>query len=387
VVGKTGGFKFDRCQLKHYVRVNGWLPNCRARKKAINQGVPEKKHRRLRYFTFCAIGAIDVLMLDVAKIVRPSSSGRFDTVVFFDRDGEAVIETQKRIPGAIGFTGKFTDVVLAGGSTGTTAEDNDVLAAPSNSPDTKETREHQRVQGQRNKFFECFPFDVINLDLEEYAFKPNDEFPGKVVRAMRNVFLWQQRPLEFGLGQRPNRYIDAFTLMFTTRIGPANMTEDYKAMLRECLKSNVTARPELLERLKERTGVDQVSALEQARFDEFFKLGIRKVLANLLLATDWYVEAARGIKTFEFVRQADYDSYTMLHFVMDVRRQQPVLEKRAPNSGHAAAALSDYTAVVDDLFGKPDFVVTDQIASSVVLRPSLEQIRARRRKYYPDDPD
>ena len=106
-----GEFKYEGCLLKHYVRIKGWLPNCRSRKRKVNAG---NVSRRLRYFTFCAIGAIDVLMLDIARIITRSSDDEFDSVVFFDRDSAAVTETQKRIRGAIGFPGSFTKVVLAG---------------------------------------------------------------------------------------------------------------------------------------------------------------------------------------------------------------------------------------------------------------------------------
>ena len=63
-----GVFPFEDCLLKHHVRTDGWLPLCKKRQNAINQGVTESKQRRLRYFTFCAVGAVDVLMLDVAAI-------------------------------------------------------------------------------------------------------------------------------------------------------------------------------------------------------------------------------------------------------------------------------------------------------------------------------
>src|SRR5229473_3640208 len=94
--------------IKHFVRTDGWLPVCSRRLKAIQQS----HQRRLRYFTFCAIGAVDVLMLDVAKVVSRSSTDRFDTVVFFDQSPEAVDETLKRIPGATGFNEDFVNLVL-----------------------------------------------------------------------------------------------------------------------------------------------------------------------------------------------------------------------------------------------------------------------------------
>src|SRR5437762_14312234 len=96
----NGVFKYEDDLLKHYIRTTAWLPLCRERLTTIRaEAMRPKDQRRLRYFTFCAVGAIDVLMLDVANVIRQSSDGRFDTVFFFDRSPEYVFETQKRIPG------------------------------------------------------------------------------------------------------------------------------------------------------------------------------------------------------------------------------------------------------------------------------------------------
>src|SRR5436305_14769112 len=113
MVTSPGTFKYETCLLKHHVRTNVWLPMAKARLKAIRAGTTKTTaKRRLRYFTFCAVGAIDVLMLDLAQVVRRSDTGRFDTIFFFDKDQEHVAETTRRIPGAIGFVGDFVDTVL-----------------------------------------------------------------------------------------------------------------------------------------------------------------------------------------------------------------------------------------------------------------------------------
>lgn len=182
-----GAFKFEDDLLKHHVRTNGWLPRCKHRHTQINRDVSPTKKRRLRYFTFCAVGAVDVLMLDVARLIRSSDRQDFGTVVFFDRDRECVDETQKRIPGATGYPGDFVDVVLA--------VDNQedaflpgfkALDPPPEAPDERATRDKQTLLAQRREFIGDFPFDVVNLDLEEFAFKPKDVPPGNLVRARRD---------------------------------------------------------------------------------------------------------------------------------------------------------------------------------------------------------
>src|SRR5258708_39008866 len=93
-------FPYEDCLFKQFVRTRGWLPLCKERLESVRQGPRKQAQRRLRYFTFCAIGAGDVLMLDVAKVLSRASTERFDTVVFFYQSPQAVDETLKRRPGA-----------------------------------------------------------------------------------------------------------------------------------------------------------------------------------------------------------------------------------------------------------------------------------------------
>src|SRR6266851_4521137 len=104
-----GAFKYENDLLKHYVRVRGWLPLCAERQRRLKKRKPK---RRLKYFTFCAVNAVDVLMLDVADIIARSTTGRFDTVYFFDKTADLVAQTKRRIPGSIGFAGNFVETVL-----------------------------------------------------------------------------------------------------------------------------------------------------------------------------------------------------------------------------------------------------------------------------------
>src|SRR5579859_2799215 len=239
----NGLFRYEDCLRKHYIRTEGWLPLCKNRKQIVRSSKTKKaRERRLRYFTFCAAGAIDVLLLDVERVIKPSADGWFDVVCFFDRTEEYVIETQKRIPGATGFPGDFTKIVLR-----QDPEEEQVIdeIAPLKSPegdaDTLEIQEAQRDLAQRRKFIQQFPFDIINLDLEEFLFKPNDPIPGRVVNALRKVFAWQRRPLVLsGPGKKVvSLPLEGFSLMFTTQIGPANLNEEYLGMLAAYLDGNI----------------------------------------------------------------------------------------------------------------------------------------------------
>jgi hypothetical protein len=370
----AGPFKYEDDLLKHYVRINGWLPLCRGRRERL-QARAAKLRRRLRYFTFCAVNAVDVLMLDVANVLTRSTTDRFDTVYFFDRTPDLVAQTQLRIPGSIGFVGSFVETVLAA------IEGGNPLDAPATEQDTVAVRKSQTLRATKQDFVASFPFDVLNLDLQDYIFRAKDTIPGDVMRALRRVCEWQRNPLATKHGPE---YLDGFTLLFTTRIGPAELHNDYAAMLLQRLELNVHADDQLTALLNARNGLT-VAQLQGEDFDAFFELSVPKVIVAILMEEDWYVEPQPGILAFRFTRNTDGDPYTIVHFAMDVRRQVPPRDQRAPGTGAAPDAVTAYRDVVRALFQTPAVVVTDATAAAAPLTPSLDQIRARRRKYFPDE--
>jgi hypothetical protein len=361
-----------------------WLPLAKEQLKAIRASAKtQKDKRRLRYFTFCAVGAIDVLMLDLAKVVRTSESGRFDTVFFFDKDDERVAETTRRIPGANGFVGNFVDTVLRDDPQEAAGVDSQqALESPQTELDESETRANQRQLAVRRRFIQSFPFDIINLDLEEHLFKDRDDYPGRLINALRKVFAWQRQPL--ARPKSTGNSIDSFTLFFTTRIGPRNLSEDYQTRLEGNLNNNLVADPELVELLKERAGVGDIPTIRGRDFDLFFKLAMPKMLAATLQDADWYVDAQRGIVIYEFERDSTSGPYQMLHLAMHVRRQDPPFERRGPKEG-APIAADAYRRVVRGVFSKPEEIVTFDSIDHDALKKHLSSVFARRKKYYPED--
>lgn len=383
-----GVFKYEDDLLKHHVRTTAWLPVVRRRLAHVRRITPSRtRQRRLRYFTFCAVGAVDVLMLDVAKVLRPSQNG-FDTVVFFDKREEWVLQTQRNIPGSQGFVGKFVDLVLMTdpeGDLGAELGAATALSAPADRPDTVRTRQEQRDLNERRRFVGAFPFDVINLDIEEFAFKPSDPMPGKVVNAVRKLCAWQRNPLVLPNGKKTS--LDGFSFMFTSRIGPPNIGEEYLTMLSQCVQNNIDDDAELLRMLESRAGVAWRDATEfrMGQFDLFFALALPKVLSRIFLEEDWYVDPDAGVSLHAIERSAVDGPYTILHVVMDVRRQVPPRESRAPGQ-EAVGARDGYRAIVRELFAREIEAVTAAIVDAGKLSASLELIRARRRKYNPDQP-
>jgi hypothetical protein len=382
-----GTFKYEKCLLKHFIRTEGWLPLCRQRRRKIRYNVTAKNLRDLRYFTFCAVGAIDVLMLDVHNILNPTDRG-FETVVFFDKDRESVIETQTRIPGSVGFVGDFVKLVTSLDGDDELAVERviqgeaDFLASPATEQDTAPVREKKRDREQLKRFFERFPFDVINLDLEEYIFRPSEELPGKLLKAFSRILKWQQRFVI--LSSQNQKRLDGFSLMFTTKIGPENLPENYLERLQMSLRNNLQRDNDLNQRLQDRAGTLDVAALRQASFELFFKLAIPKVLAQALMSEDWYIDPSRGITIYEFERPFDGGSYKMLHIVMDIKRHDPPHDRRLANEQSDVAAAA-YQKVIRRLFEEAEIVVSDDRLDRDGLRDgliaSLDEIIQRGDKY------
>jgi hypothetical protein len=69
---------------------------------------------------------------------------------------------------------------------------------------------------------------------------------------------------------------------------------------------------------------------------------------------------------------------------MNVSRQEPPSDRRAPRTT-PANVIAAHTAFVRHLFETPAVLVTNELAAGIELKPSLEEIKERRRTYYPDD--
>src|SRR5260370_249266 len=164
--------------------------------------------------------------------------------------------------------------------------------------------------------------------------------------------------------------------MFTTQIGPPNLTDDYLGMLRNELTTNINGNMQLVPMLVQRGGNADIAKFELTNFDLFFKLGMPKVIAQALLAEDWYIDPNVGIKLYEFERSAKDGPYKMLHLVTDVKRQSPPDNLRAPNS-IASAAQQAYSQVVTALFQNREIQVNDTTIDKTTLQADLDKIKAQ----------
>jgi hypothetical protein len=370
-------FSFEDCLLKHYIRKEVWLPFCRERLHAIRKASP-KNRRRLRYFTFCAVGALDVLLLDREKVIRRSNNKEFDTVFFFDKDRESVVETLKRIPGANGFPGDFAEIVLQA----TLADENLDLQIPTNERDTREVRQKQMERAQLGDFIGSFPFDVVNLDVEQYLYRPRERLPGVLTNAIRKILAWQRRE---GLDSQKRRFsIDEFVLMFTTQVGPKNLPAEYIAYLRDdCIQRNLNDHADLTDPFLNKSNGKTPAQFFADDFDGAFKLSVPKSLSELALEQDWFIDDSRGIQIYQFDREFAGGTYRMLHMVMSAKRQAPPMDQRAPGQ-KAAAALGSHKSTVVKLFSDEVTSVDEMVhgQKEAELRADLEELFKHRERYY-----
>ena len=372
--------------LKHYVRYNGWLPFCRGRKQLLAKSQTKVRNKRgLRYFTFCAVGAMDVLMLSQEGIINTDPKQPFKMVTFFDRTDDLVEETRRRIPGARGFIGEFVSLMLSKDAADLDSmglvDVNDVLQPPLHKEDTLANRDSMRRSSKVGELFNSFPYDIINLDLQGYMFRPKDEFPGKMLKALRHVMKWQRRPVHLKVGSRnvDNGPLEGFTLMFTTPIGPTDLEDEYLDLLKSVISDNVDKKQTLKQVIEKTVGSSDPVTIHGNSFETFFKLSVPKQLARTILEFDWYVEPDPGIKLFCFERPCQTGTYKILHFVMHVSRQTPDMDHRGSTSPTDEAEAA-YNAVAESVFSlRVDNVSLD--GETGKLENHLRQVRALGDRY------
>jgi hypothetical protein len=373
------------CLLKHYVRTRAWLPASTYRRSIVEKAKPRNfRHRPLRYFTFCASGAKDVYMLDMEDVLQLGASRNndepFSGVYFFDLDELNTAEIQSHLPGAIGFPARFESVMLDEDPNEELILGNDEDAKEAITRDeenTREQRQREKLRTIRREFLLSFPFDVMNIDICGYVYKNKDYFPGKIINSLRKVFRLQKneviyKNLSYG-------YLNGFTLMFTSTLGPEDLKPEYINELAACLDSNISRSDNLKSKFENRTGGRNVNTLLSDDFDTFFMLSLPKIIAGELRKHDWHVDPVSGIDVFDFDRPKDSDggTYKMLHFVMQVKRNSPIESKRGliePPEFQDA-----YDTVVSQLFDRPQVTLNDAYISSIRndLQDHLNKVKER----------
>lgn len=161
-MGKSLDYNTD--PVKHYVRYNGWINTFRTIKNhSDNEFNRKRRPNRCKYFTFCALEAVDVFMFEkINFIYRDPSTKRLSNVFFCENDVESFSVISKMIGSEQqGFFGDFKDIILQDITQPDLGQSDD----PFDEPETSADREILRLKEVKRSLVKVFPFDVINLDL------------------------------------------------------------------------------------------------------------------------------------------------------------------------------------------------------------------------------
>lgn len=237
-------------------------------------------------------------------------------------------------------------------------------------------------KAQLGALIEAFPFDVVNLDVEQYLFRPKEKLPGVLTNAMRRILEWQRRE---GIGSNGKPFVlDEFTLMFTTQVGPTGLPDEYMAYLRDhCLASNLATHQELNEPFLKKSNGKNPAQFFQDDFDGAFKLAVPKGLSELALEQDWFIDDDKGIEVYQFDRTFANGTYRMLHMAMAVKRQAPPRERRAPGQ-QANDALGAHKNTIVKIFDENVVAVEGLVAGKMEdeLQADLDRLLRHRARYY-----
>jgi hypothetical protein len=374
-------FQLAGDERKHYVRTYLWLPCCKRQLAHVRAGAKSAK-RPLRYLTFCAEEAIDVLLLEEEGILSVRESSYAD-VVFAARSDEYVAETLRTIPDANGFPGDFFETVLF--DTEAQADlpvvnsrdtDEAFFTALEGAADTLVGRRELNIAALKDQLAEQFPFDVINLDLCGYTFKKKEDIPGRTILALRRILSWQRKRATH---TSPSYDLNEFCFLYTTRIDAKDrLGAAYEKLLDRGIDANIAAFPDVRAALAARFHVDEGSKLRKANRLEYLRLAIPKQLAITLAAEGWEIDPAHGIEGVDLRRSKAGHPYSMLHMAMTLRRKNPL-----PGAASAKVSRkqnSAYHQTVQRLFSSPVPTVPAQLPTAVSRSLSHLIARGKRQK-------
>lgn len=360
-----GAFKFENCTSKQYVRQFGWIPEARKRQARLREAYGG---RRIRYLTFCAEKALDVVALMHAKVVKRSGKKLYDTVCFFDTDRDSIDRTLANIEGATPFEFDFFELMAKEGPEVLEGAAN---ALPSDREESDATFEDYKAAVLYEAFQKAFPFDLLNLDVERYFLQPAEQLPGRLVAAWDKLLEWQKRArVHDGEQMR----VTEFTVFFTTRIGPHphDLPPEHRDHLIGVLDRNIEKFPNLKELTQERFATHSGAQLFADRFPDFLKLAVPKALVTHALKRDWALDMDQAYLVFEFDRQpANADPYTMIHYVLHFRRCEPSLDAQMDGMEVPQPVQAVYEAAVQTLFAAEPLKVDE------IKLPIEDELRAQ----------
>jgi len=339
---------------KHYVRRYGWLEAAKQQKRAI-------RTRSMRYFTFCAAGAIDVFMLERAEILKRSATTEWLEGVYFCEKNE---EDFGRIADFIGspeqgFQGDFADIVLFedDGLEGKQLED-DILYS-------RETRKRLRVKDAHNRLRQAFPFDIINLDVCGNMFPPRKRIIERLLRSILQILKWQT----------DDRFeCERFTLFLTVRIDAEHTNQNAIAQLKSRVADNMT-NVKFQEAFSTRYGHNDVNELVHQNFAEFLCVAFPKfMIHHALFELGWKVACG---PTYLYNRNYSRDENQQYQIMHTVSVYERILKR--PDMRSEDQYIQAVTQLINNPVKWVDKVLTPDLEKELV--EDLDQIKVWREKH------
>lgn len=344
---------------KHYVRRYGWLEAAQQQKQAIDP------RSSMRYFTFCAEGAIDVFMLELAEILKRSeTSGWLEGVYFCETDKDAFGKIADFIGSPEqGFQGDFADIVLF--------EDNlegKRLEDEKHYP--RETRKRLRIKDTHDRLRQAFPFDIINLDVCGNMFPPRKGIIARLLQSILQILKWQTHSRFSDDGPE----CEQFTLFLTVRIDAEHTNQDAIAQLEKRVANNIAMNGKFQDAFITQYGHSNVKELVHQNFAEFFCLALPKfMIHHALFELGWKVTCGPTYLYNRNYRDKN-QQYQIMHTVSVYER----MPKR-PDMSSDDQYIQAVTQLVNNSVKWVDKVLNPALEKELV--ENLNQIKAWREQY------
>jgi len=347
---------------KQYVRKYGWLPASLKQVKIIKtQKGPHKRtldKQPLRYFTFCAVEAIDVFLLAKANILKKSAeTGRLEGVFFCERDENdfGIIADLIGSPDQ-GFSGDFMEIMLF-------QDDEDTAGKNLYEDEREDFEEHIRIKlkikDTHERLKKACPFDIINFDVCGVMFRR--EPVARLLKSFMKLLEWQSSAV-----YEDGRKCQQFTLFLTSHVDRGDTNETAISDLTIRLAENIRDNHNFRSAFESRFGYTEASRLADENFADFFCLAFPKyIIHEALFRLGWYFEQkAVYLYDREYKREPG-KTYKMMHSVVTFRRIEGPEERL---SGPHAAQYND---LINQLIGI-SFENIEDVLTDERLRQNLQ---------------
>lgn len=300
---------YDTDLIKHYVRMRGWLPVSLTRNQSI-------KGRRTRYFTLCAANAIDVFLLERARVLRRTSDGKLTDSYFCEYDAVQFREIERLIRGPRqGFLGSLEDIVLFEESDSTRGR---TRTDPGSGKITTRLRQELDRKEKHYRLASAFPFDILNLDVTGTLFPPSQPQVSRLMKTILRLLEWQtNKPLS-----DDGRRIESFAILLTIHIDEGIANYEAVASLSKMIEHNIDNIAAFRDRWHKSFPGVPPSDLASSDFERFFSIALPKYLIEKGLSLGWDV-VCEG--RFLYRRRS---TYTMMCEMLTFSRLLPLNEER-----------------------------------------------------------